>query len=477
MSYPTDKSTLASAFYFVASNPGRRTVFALWMLIVLSQICGAQSVVSVTSLGAHSNGTNAAATTAAFKNAFATNPTGEILVPPGTYLIDNSGGALMINNFSGQLEFQGSAQLIFTTNTIGGLLFVGGTGAVIDGLQATYATPPTHRNSPNEEIKFSGTTNTTLTNTTVQNSPSAGILFFDSVNPKVVNATVFNTLADGLNFSNCQNALVTNLTTQNTGDDALSILNYAQYPNLTGALAQNISITNSQARGIAVVGQSNVIVNGFQIQGTSSSGVLVAQDPTFNTRFPANVVIENGAVYNAGTLPPLVGSQYGLEYSLQQNVMFSNIYVFGSGTDGFAGSSPNGKVSVNNVTVDSPLSGHGFLFDNTQSVQVTSSTAINTPSYGFVFFQSSQIIATGGLTAINTGTTDPLKRAIWFEDAQTILASSLNVFSNAGSANVIGCYTDAGYSAPTGSVKTISTEIVGSTLSIQNSCPNVKFTP
>jgi polygalacturonase len=452
-------------------------LFVVFLLVAVVQVSSAQSAVSVTSLGAHSDGTDSVATTIAFQRAFASEPKGEITVPPGTYLIDNSTGPLTIHNFSGKLIFQGAAQLVFANNTNGGLLFVGGAGAIITGLQATYATPPTVRNSPNEEIKFSGTTNTVLTGTVVQNSPAAGILFYDSVNPNVTNATVINSLADGLNFSNCQNAQVTDLRTQNTGDDGLAFVSYTRYPNLIGGLAQNIVITNSRARGIAVAGQSNVTVNEFQIHNTSSSGVLVAQDTFNGTRIPANVLIENGTIYNAGTLAPLVGNQYGIEFNAQASATFTNIAVFGSGSNGLSGTSPNGSVTVNNVTVNSPLSGLGFLFYQTQKVQVTRSSANNTRSYGFLSLQSDQVIVKG-LTVTNAGLTDSLKRAVWFEDAQSILASSINIVSDAGMASVIGCYTGPGYPATSGSVEAVISSNGGArTTSIRNSCPNVTFSP
>src|SRR5579862_3814412 len=114
----------------------------------------APSVVSVVSLGAASDGTHPVETTEAFRRAFANDQKGEVLVPPGTYLIDNSTGPLTINNFSGRLEFHGTAQLVFTDNSKSGVLFVGGSGATIRGLRATYVTPPSVRRSPNEEIKF-----------------------------------------------------------------------------------------------------------------------------------------------------------------------------------------------------------------------------------------------------------------------------------------------------------------------------------
>jgi Right handed beta helix region len=450
----------------------------LWFLLTATSGCWSQTVVRVTDLGARPDGSNAAATTAAFQQAFTNNPKGQIQVPPGSYLLDNSKGPLVVNNFSGELQFEGAAQLVFTTNTNGGMLFEGGTGAIITGLHATYASPPTTRASPNEEIKFSGTTGTILTNVTVENSPAAGILFYDSVNPSVTNATVLNSLADGLNFSNCQNARVVNLLTQNTGDDGLSFINYAQYPDLIGGLAQNVTVINSRARGIAVAGQSNITVSGFQIQNTSSSGVLVAQDAAHDTRIPANVLVANGAIYGAGTLAPVVGNQYGIEFNSQKNVTFENIRVVGSGNTGLSGTAPNGRVSVSNISVDSPRSGNGFLFYRTQNVQIANSSANNTSSYGFAFFQSKQVIA-NGLIAIHASVADPLRRAVWFEDVERVLASVINVVSDPREANSIGCHTDSGYQPTSGVVKLINSEISGvpAVLSIQNTCPSVNFIP
>jgi hypothetical protein len=450
----------------------------LLILVALTRAFSGQPTVSVTSLGARSDRTDASATTMAFQTAFAGNPKGEIVVPSGTYLIDNSAGPLTITNFSGHFAFQGGAQLVFTDNSHGGLLFVGGSGASIAGLRATYSTAPAVRNSPNEELKFSGTTNLVLIDTVVQNSPAAGILFQNSINPTVTNATVLDSLADGLNFSNCQNARVTNLRTQNTGDDGLAFVSYTQEPNLAGGLAQSITITNSKARGIAIAGQSDVTVNGFQIHNTSSSGVLVAQDTANHTRVPANVLVENGSIYNAGTLAPLVGNQYGIEFNAQESATFTNIGVFGSGDNGLSGTTPKGRVTVNNVTVNSPLRGLGFLFFETQSLEVFNSAANDTPSYGFLTLRSNQVIVKG-LAVTNAGATDPLKRAVWFEDAQTISASSINIRSVAGMANVVGCYTSPGYSASSGSVRTLNfqADLAGATLSIDNGCPNVSITP
>jgi hypothetical protein len=275
-----------------------------------------------------------------------------------------------------------------------------------------------------------------------------------------------DSLADGLHFANCQDPQVTNLTTLNTGDDGLAFVNYAIYPNNSGGLAQNIKVQNSKARGITVMGQSNVMVSEFQIQTTSGSGVLVAQDLAFNTRIPAGVRIQNGTIQGAGTLGPLGGNQFGIEFNSQVDVTFSNITVLDSASTGLSGTAPKGSVTVNNVKVQSPRNGGGFLFYQTSSVQISDSIAQNTPSYGFLFLQSPQVVAQG-LTAINTALSDTLRRAIWFENGRSILATDLKIVSATGAANVVGAYQGSGYTQ-SGAIKGITAAITGGTLSIQN---------
>jgi polygalacturonase len=454
------------------------TGFLLVAFLTFVSTASAQSVISVTSLGARSDGTQSSVTTEAFQKAFATNPTGEIVVPSGIYLLDNSAGPLTVKNFSGHLTFQGSAQLVFADNAKGGLLFIGGSGAIISGLRATYATFPTVRRSPNEQLKFSNTTNTILIDTIVEHSPAAGIIFYNSINPTVTNATVLNSLADGLNFSNCQNARVTNLLTENTGDDGLAFVNYSEYPNLVGGLAQGIVVTNSKARGIAIAGQSNVTVNGFQIQNTSSSGVLVAQDVPHNTRVPANVFIENGTIWNAGKLTPLVGNQYGIEFNSQKSATFTNIAVFDPENNGLSGTAPSGSVVVNNVSIHGPRLGLGFLFYKTQDVQLMNSASSNTPSYGFLSLESRHVIVQG-LTVTNAGVSNPLKRAVWFEDAKTIFGSSINVVSTEKAATTIGCYLRPPGLETSGSVRIINLQVdeINRPVLVENSCPGVTFVP
>ena len=301
-----------------------------------------------------------AATTAALRAAFTNYPTGQIIVPPGTYLIDNSAGPFVVNNFSGIFQFQTGAQLVFTSNSNGAMWFSGGSGARIYSYSGTYQTLPESRVNNSEHLKFLNTTDTQLTNATVEGSLASGILFFESVRPVISGATITNTMADGLHLANTQNAQVTNLTTRNTGDDGLAFLNYGAFTNNTGGTANNINVYNSQARGITVIGQSGVTITTFHVENTSSSGILCGTDPNFDTRVPSSVTFSQGTIIGAGTLAPVAGNQYGIEYFNQNSCTFSNIQVTGSGTRGLGGTAPSGSVTVSNVQVTGNQSAEAF---------------------------------------------------------------------------------------------------------------------
>lgn len=442
------------------------------LVLALASVCIAvaqsPAAVSVLDYGADPNGVAPVATTAAFATAFANNPNGKIIVPPGYYLIRNSSGALLVYEFSGELEFQGGARLVFTDNTRGGLWFIGGRGARITGLRATYQTRPERRNSPEEQIKFSSTVDTILNDTFVTYSPAAGILFYDSLRPKVTNATIQDSLADGLHFANCQDSQAFNITTLNTGDDGLAFVNYAAYPDRTGGLASNITVRNSGSRGIAVVGQSDVVIAGFLVDGTSSSGLLCAQDTSYATRIPGGVRFSAGIVKNAGAALNPVGNNYGIEYFNQSSCGFSDIEVINPAGRGVAGMAPDGSITINNVTVRQNRLGDAFSFFRTASVVVNATTADSSPGYGFFFGQSNSVVAKG-LTAVNSSQLSNLRRAIWFENNGSVLASDLTIVDaqSKPTGYIVGGY-QAGGTTQSGLLNGITAKIANGALVVQN---------
>jgi hypothetical protein len=425
-------------------------------------------MLNVLDLGARNDGQGSSATTAAFQSAFQIAAQGQIRVPAGRYSIDNSAGPLQVRGFSGELLFEGGASLEFTNSQNGGIWFTGGTGARIRGLHVTYATAPAIRNSPQEAVKFSGTADTLLTDSWIERSPAAGILFYDSIRPRVTNATIQNTLADGLHFANSQDAQVTGLNTLNTGDDGLAFVNYSQNPNRNGGTATNIIVRQSHARGITVVGTSDVVITNFVIDGTSSSGLLCGQDQLYNTRSPDRVQFSSGVIRNAGTVLPLVGNNYGIEFNSQKKCSFSDIEISEPAGRGVGGLAPEGSVRVENVRVRGNLKGEGFSFVRTASVEVSGSVAENSPSYGFFFGQNARVVVKG-ITAINSSTANSLGRAIWFENNECVVGSDMTVVDDQASPTgyIVGGFQDSEV-IQRGTANGISASIDHGSLKVQN---------
>ncbi len=435
-----------------------------------------QTSVTVTSYGAFPDGTHPAQTTAAFKNAFSENPSAQIIVPPGVYAIDNSSGALMVTNFTGELRFQGQAQMVFNTPGRGGLWFSGGAGAHIYRLRMTYSQPPSVRVNNEEALKFLNTTDTLLSDVSITYSPASAVLFFQCVRPKVMNAVVRQPLADGTQFANSQDPQIVNFSADHPGDDGLSFVNYANFSDSSGGTAENITVTGSAAHGISVLGQSNVVVSGFVINGTSASGLLCGADPAYNTRASAGVRLAHGIIQNAGTVAPVGTNRYGIEFSLQSSCTFSDIEVQGSAGRGVGGMAPSGRVRLSGIRVSGNLSGEAFNFYQTQLVEVSDSTADTSPDVGFYFNQCNTVVA-NNLTTINVSRTNPLARAIWFDSDHLISGSNFSIVDTQSTATgyVVGSGQSSVVVNVRGVIRGINAILETGQLSIQNLNSNLIF--
>ena len=431
---------------------------------------GQTATVDVTQLGAKADGTNPILTTAAFRQAFQLAASGTILVPAGTYLLDNSAGSVVVKDFSGELRFSPAAKLQFIANTHGGLWFLGGSKARIYGLRAGYLSPPPARVGSEEAIKFDGATDTLVTDVNIENSPAAGVLFFNSIRPKVVNAVIQHTRADGLHFANCQDAQAFNISTADTGDDGLAFVNYLSSPDRTGGMAKNITVRNSAARGISVVGQSLVRISGFLIENTSSSGVLCGEDSFWKTRAPTGVRFSQGQIRAAGRLKPAVGNTFGIEVH-NGSCTFSKIEVSGSADRGVSAVGPDHTLALTDVRVKANLGGDGFNIQ-VKRVDISTARAEQSPGYGF-FFGNCSSVSASRLATLNVSRTSPLHRAIWFENVREIKATEITIEDRqaAPTGYVLGTFSST--VKPDGFIRGIAATISGGRLQVENNSPTV----
>jgi hypothetical protein len=378
--------------------------------------------------------------------------TGTIVVPPGTYWIDNRGGALTFTDFNGTIRLENGATLLFIDNTKEMLRFNGGSPHVF-GLHAAYQTPPTQVTGIYGVI-FNGTTDAVLEDATVKYSGAVGLQVIDSVRPKLHNIRVSNTLLEGVQIANCQDTQIDTLSTENTGDDGLAFVNYANDPDaaFTGGFATNINVRNAGGYGIKDAGQSDLQVTGFVVDGTSASGVISLSDQVFNTSIPDRVAFSNGIIKNAGTVAPLRDIRSGLEYGGVAGTKFSNIEVIGAsvgGVPGVRGIAAQGTITLSNIRVrggsasapadgfdlaagtlyasdcsSESASGMGFNLSG-NVLKVSNLSAMNSSSTGFNF--GGGTLTANNLSVINVSQADPQHRALWFSGTGLSMVNGLTV--------------------------------------------------
>jgi len=391
--------------------------------------------------------------------ALTNNPTLSITFPAGDYRLDNSKAAnnnanyIVINDFAGTLTMQSGARLLFTDRTQGGLYFEGGTGAEFTGIVATFTTLPSVRNNLHIFL-IRNTTDTTINGYTVNGSAGAGLLFSRCVRPRVTNVLITNTMADGLHFANCQDSYADEIRAENTGDDGLAFLNYADGPDLTGGFASDITIVNSKARGITVIGQRNVTVDHFGVNWSAVSGIKVGYESSYNTRVPTNVRFQNGFVYNGGQLSGgQSGNRFGIEVHHVGEVFFTNVDVDNAGTRGVSSyahpfsQGGQGTVHLTDVVVTNAPS-NGFNLQGGR-YYLDELVARDTNESGYSISDAS-LVEYGDLHADRTSKTSSLRRAfdvqrntqvngshLWVHDDQAT-PTGYRVFTGGTQAGTLG---------------------------------------
>jgi hypothetical protein len=368
----------------------------------------------------------------AIQAAVAANPGGAVHFPviEGHYGIDNRRGPLVINGFAGALRFDPGAKLVCQSPSRGCLVLSGGSHALVENLRIAYSPVPVTRiNEPAFNARF--TYDLRVVGAVIENSPAAGILISASYRPLVTQSTIVSSLADGISFENSEDGTVSDSTTNDTGDDGISFINYdranqIEFPDLRGGRAVNVKVRNSRARGIAVPGQSNVLVSDFVVENTSASGVLVLQDTSFTTRQPSNVKFQNGLVIDAGRLAPAKATPYGLNYSGTGGLVeFSDITVLNPADRGLSGTAPDGRVTARDVHIVGGTD--GVNIGRTRSVELRGITSEDAAGYGIFVNTVGNWVVAENLLAVNASKGSTLRRAVWFENNGDVQAWGINI--------------------------------------------------
>jgi len=139
----------------------------------------------------------------------------------------------------------------------------------------------------------------------IEGGASAGIFVFGGSVVAIVGNEVLSTLADGIHVTHgARDVLVQGNVVRDTGDDMIAVVSYRG----DGMLSRNVLITrnslegNTWGRGITVVGGADVTISNNVVHDVQvSSGILVAQEDSFQTYGASGVRIENNVIANIQT--------------------------------------------------------------------------------------------------------------------------------------------------------------------------------
>jgi hypothetical protein len=294
-----------------------------------------------------------------------TDYTGDLVVGAGTY---RYGRTLQVRGSGRSIRFEPGAVLMGDDPSVSGLELRNLSGVTLSGVSLAWRQEPRQRIRFGAGVLVMGGTDVRLDRVGVEGFAGAGLLFESSLRPVVSGARVRKTLADGVHFANCSQSLAEDIDCQHTGDDGLAFVNYQRLPDATGGTARRIAIVNSAARGIAVVGQSDVSVSDFKITRTRASGIYVAQEASYATRTPRNTTFENGSVDQAGVLPGPGGNRCGAELVRCHDASLSGITITRSGSRLVGVHGATGTVRLLNLTLKDNDAGEGVHLSSSEHV-------------------------------------------------------------------------------------------------------------
>ncbi|MEK0312384.1 right-handed parallel beta-helix repeat-containing protein [Cohnella sp. 56] len=203
-----------------------------------------------------------------------------------------------------------TATTLISTDPENGSIDLKGNSPKLSNLKHVYKTTVARGNGANEKnsVTVRGATNFVIDNIYVYKSSTAGILVQGaSKGGTITNNTVDSTGADGIHITDSSSDIVIQgNTVKATGDDTIAVVSYAA----DGPAVHDIKILGndvgylSQARGIAVVGGADVLIEGNSIKDTQMAGIYIACEGNYNTVNVDRITVNKNTVDHTGIHEP-----------------------------------------------------------------------------------------------------------------------------------------------------------------------------
>jgi polygalacturonase len=371
---------------------------------------------TLASFGARGNGE--ADDTAALLRALAEYE-GDLVVGAGTYRFAHT---LPVRGSGRSIRFEPGATLLGDDPSVSGLELRSTRGVTLTGASLAWRREPRQRIRFGAGVLAMGCTDVRIELARVDGFEGAGLLFESCLRPVVAGARVRKTSADGVHFANCGQPLAQDIDCQDTGDDGLAFVNYRRLPDAAGGSARRVTVTNSNARGITVVGQSGVTVSDFKVTRTRGSGIYVAQEDSYGTRFPHDTVFENGSVDQAGMIEGRGGNKCGAEIVRAHNTRLSGVTISQSRSRLVGVNGATGTLRLSNLTLRDNRDGEGVYIQASEQVQMTACRVSNSFNTG-LYAKGLQKLDLSGVELQACAERGASRTAVWLEDVRELQAS------------------------------------------------------
>jgi hypothetical protein len=267
-----------------------------------------QQSISVKDFGAVGDGAHMAADTAALKAAVtaAAALARAVYVPAGTYLLDNSAGAVLSGAQNVMIYGDGPSSSLAcqTVGTYDCLASTGATGFGLTNLAVSFGPTATARTS-GYTLDVQSCTSCSFSGVTLNNGDLSGFRLASSVHTTIHNMGISNFQANGLFAINDQDLRVSGLSCANNADACFETSWYDSQYSAYAIPCQDITaegITSSNDTETLLINScNNVTVNGFVSIESGRSAVFVGEDnTTTTTQWPDRIAIANGTIYGSG---------------------------------------------------------------------------------------------------------------------------------------------------------------------------------
>ncbi|GGO06942.1 right-handed parallel beta-helix repeat-containing protein [Saccharibacillus kuerlensis] len=230
-----------------------------------------------------------------------------LTIPAGEFILSD---VLVIEGIKVVGAGRASTTLV-STNPERGSIDLKGDKVELRNLKHEYKTTVPRGNGAHEKnsITVRSATNFVIDNIHVNRASTAGIMItYGSANGTVSNNLIENTGADGIHMTNSTNAMtVENNVVRAVGDDCIAVVSYKDGADLP---VRNITIRGndvgyySKARGITVVGGTDVLIENNKIQETQMAGVYISVEGSYNTQDVDRVKVNNNTIRYTGIQQP-----------------------------------------------------------------------------------------------------------------------------------------------------------------------------